>query len=312
MVSRSRFSTFGEGHRPTGRPRSDDREPGERRHREPRQPSAEPAWTGLRRAWRAIGGRIPELRDDAASYVALHADRARLAASQVVTRAVVGVLALIAAAALLATAAALALVGIAGGIASALDGNLWLANVITGMGVILLLSGVIAFRVRMQGRQRLRRLQRRYDDGAAPRRPRAGAAGRAAARMSPEGEYLQQQVARTRARFRQTARTLADECLAPLEIRPFIRRRPWWSLGSVALGGFVSGLALGGGGRRRAGAGHGRGRVRAVLAAIAGPRARRVLRSVLSAAVVANLRRDPPAARAAATDADFVPPPKAT
>jgi ElaB/YqjD/DUF883 family membrane-anchored ribosome-binding protein len=63
--------------------------------------------------------------------------------------------------------------------------------------------------------------------------------------MLSEREFLDMQSARAKARFRQTASNLADELLAPLRIRPFIQRRPWWSLGGAATAGFLSGLRHG-------------------------------------------------------------------
>ena len=107
--------------------------------------------------------------------------------------------------------------------------------------------------------------------------------------MSREADYLAAQANGAKARFRLTARTLVDEVLAPLEIRPLIARRPWWSLGGAVVAGFVTGRGL----RRRsrkAGAAPAGGKVHQLLAQV-NQRVRRVLRSALGAVFVASLRR---------------------
>ena len=106
--------------------------------------------------------------------------------------------------------------------------------------------------------------------------------------MLSERDYLNLQATRAKARFRQTARTLADELLAPLQVRPFIQRNPWWSLGGAAAAGFVSSLVLFRG-RAKAGSSQPRGKFRRGLATVS-LRARRLLSSVVSAVVMANLR----------------------
>ena len=119
-------------------------------------------WAALKRAWRAVGTRIPEMRDDLSCYAAVQADRVRLAASQIVTRVVFGLLLVIAAAVVFANAVSLVIVGTAGGVASALDGNVWLANLITGAAALVVLLLAIALSVRVRSSKRRRRLERRY------------------------------------------------------------------------------------------------------------------------------------------------------
>jgi hypothetical protein len=63
--------------------------------------------------------------------------------------------------------------------------------------------------------------------------------------MPSEREFLDQQSTNAKARLRQTAHTLSEELLAPLRIRPLVRRRPWWCLGGAGAAGFLSGLHLG-------------------------------------------------------------------
>lgn len=106
--------------------------------------------------------------------------------------------------------------------------------------------------------------------------------------MLSEAEYLTLQATRAKARFRQTVHTLTDEILGPLEIRPLIRRHPWWSLGGGALAGLVSGVGLGG--RRRRHADGPTADKSSSTVAQAGRSVRRMLSAVVSALVVANLR----------------------
>jgi hypothetical protein len=118
--------------------------------------------------------------------------------------------------------------------------------------------------------------------------------------MPSEAEYLANQAKGAKARLRQTARTLADEILAPLSIRPCVARRPWWSLGGAAVTGFVVGLGL----RRRGrttGASAAGGKVHELLAAV-NRRVRRVLGSALGAVFVASLRGGAPAPAAPSTN----------
>lgn len=129
--------------------------------------------------------------------------------------------------------------------------------------------------------------------------------------MPNEAEYLALQAARAKARFKQTARILADELMGPFEIRPLIQRRPWSSLGVAALGGFVSGLRFGGRGRPSGADGRG-GRVLELVAGVR-QRIQRVLSGALGAIVLANLRRGPPAAVARTSGAvDTARPSKAS
>jgi hypothetical protein len=124
--------------------------------------------------------------------------------------------------------------------------------------------------------------------------------------VTKEADYLKLQATRSLARLRQTARTLGEEILAPLEIRPLIRRRPWWSLGSAAIAGFVSARVLRRHGRK-VGSGRAGGGLRDLLAS-ANRHARRILGSALGALVVANLSGETPGPAAPATNAPRDPP----
>jgi hypothetical protein len=119
-------------------------------------------WDSMHRALGALGTRLPEMREDLSCYAAVQADRARLAASHVGTRAVSSILQVVAVAAIFATSASLLLLGIAGGLASVLRGNIWLANPITGSSALIALGSVIAITIASRKRARLRELQDRY------------------------------------------------------------------------------------------------------------------------------------------------------
>src|SRR5689334_17888549 len=121
MVTRTRFRGADNANGPSARNGAGSR-----------TPPADAPWAALQKAWRAFGKRVPELRDDLSCYAAAQVDRARLSVSQAVSRVLSGILLVIAVAAIFTIAAALTIAGIAGGVAAALAGNVWLANVITG------------------------------------------------------------------------------------------------------------------------------------------------------------------------------------
>src|SRR5687768_1524431 len=70
------------------------------------QPAGFP-WPELRKAWRAVGKHLPEMREDLSCYAAVQVDRVRLAIAQAVTKLAFGILLMIAAGAVFATAASL-------------------------------------------------------------------------------------------------------------------------------------------------------------------------------------------------------------
>lgn len=165
MVKRTWFPGSGEANGPGGQTT------GNRRRRR----QADLHWAAMQRALGAFGKRLPELREDLSCYAAVQADRARLAASNVTSSLVSGILQIVAIAAIFATAASLLIVGIAGGLASALHGNLWLADLITGAAALLALGSAIAITVGRRKRTRMRLLQRRYRDHEARDRAMADA-----------------------------------------------------------------------------------------------------------------------------------------
>lgn len=65
--------------------------------------------------------------------------------------------------------------------------------------------------------------------------------------MLTERTFLRLQSAAAKARFRLHAKALTDELLAPLQVRPLVRRHPWLTLGGAMLAGF---LVVGGQARR--------------------------------------------------------------
>lgn len=114
--------------------------------------------------------------------------------------------------------------------------------------------------------------------------------------MPTEAEFLAQQARNAKQRFVQTARRLGEDLAAPLALRPWIRSRPWWSLGGATALGFLASFGIGGRRHRRgAAAGNDAGPAAAPsktheLLASLGLRARRILTSALGAALVTGWR----------------------
>lgn len=117
---------------------------------------------GLKTAWKSLEASLPGLEQDLKCYAMAQADRARIAvrdkAGSIARAAVLAVVALV----VVISAIVLAIDGIAGGLTVALDGRAWLANLITGTGLVLLLAAAAGIRARAQRKQRLRRLAKRY------------------------------------------------------------------------------------------------------------------------------------------------------
>ena len=114
--------------------------------------------------------------------------------------------------------------------------------------------------------------------------------------MPTEAEFLAQQARNARQRVVQGARGLGEDLTAPLQLRPWIRSRPWWSLGGATALGFVASFGLGGRRHSRAASATGdteppraAGKTQELLASL-GLRARRILTSALGAALVSGWR----------------------
>jgi hypothetical protein len=60
--------------------------------------------------------------------------------------------------------------------------------------------------------------------------------------MTTEAEFLDQQAERAKARLRRHIELLGEDLLAPVDVRTFVRRRPFWSIGGAAIGGAISGV----------------------------------------------------------------------
>lgn len=133
-----------------------------RARRDKARKAAGASWAEWQRAWRALGKRLPEMRADLSCYAAAQTDRVRLLANQLLTRVVTNVLLAVAVAALFISAAWMVIVGVAGGMATVLDGRVWLANLLTGAGTLVLLFATIAVTIAVRRGQRRRRLERRY------------------------------------------------------------------------------------------------------------------------------------------------------
>ncbi len=107
--------------------------------------------------------------------------------------------------------------------------------------------------------------------------------------MPSEAEFLTAQADAAKARLQLTARALRNGLLAPLDIRPFVRNRPWWSVGGAALGGLLVGIV---GGRRRQSQPARPGapdRVPGLLAVVT-QRIRRVMSSALTTLILAQFQ----------------------
>lgn len=116
----------------------------------------------LLRVWRVLKTRVPRIRKDVSLYANLQVDRVRTAAASVVLKAITAVLMLIIVAAVLATGSTLVVLGIAGGLTTLLDGQAWLAYLITGLGTIGGLVLVFMLLAAHQKSKRMRALKRRY------------------------------------------------------------------------------------------------------------------------------------------------------
>lgn len=149
------------------------------------RPHTDDPWTALKKAWQSVGSRLPELGKDARCYAAVQIDRAKLAATKAGTAVALGIFGLFAGVALFAIAFIVLLQGVVGGLAAALDGNTWLASLITGAAILLLMFGSIAFALRRMAAGRLRRLEERYECHSA--RHRASVTPPPAPGMKPVG-----------------------------------------------------------------------------------------------------------------------------
>lgn len=146
-----------------------------------RAPKPEAPELPLVRAWRALGRRLPGLREDLACQAMVQADLLRMAGSRWLLRlAGAGLLAVVVATTFAITAVLL-FSGIAGGLAEILEGRIWLANLLTGTGGLVLLAAVIAIALRVRQRRRLQRLVRRYERFTARQQATVAAAAAGAA-----------------------------------------------------------------------------------------------------------------------------------
>lgn len=85
-----------------------------------------------------LAGLLDELREYASYYFDVRADQAKLKLRRVLIGAVIGAAGVTVLLALLATTTTLLLAGVAGGLAEALGGRVWLGNFATGGGVLLI------------------------------------------------------------------------------------------------------------------------------------------------------------------------------
>ncbi len=127
-----------------------------------RRRARDESWRGLLTAWRAARKRVASLRGDLSCYASVQVDRARLATSQAIVGVISTMLLGLVLTGVAVAAATLTMVGAAGGVAAGLNGNLWLGNIITGLGTLILLGTSIAIGARWNRRKRIDRLARKY------------------------------------------------------------------------------------------------------------------------------------------------------
>lgn len=152
MVTRTRFTE-------SARVDGDRASKPEARRRRPRGPSP---WLQIRRGLAALRTQLPEMWQDISCLLSVQVDRARLFGNRLATRAIVGLLGAVVLVAVLVTAATVFVLGIAGGVTAALQGKVWLADLITGAGVLLLVGAALAVALAAARKKRLRALHRRY------------------------------------------------------------------------------------------------------------------------------------------------------
>lgn len=136
----------------------------------PRHPSADThsTWQALQRAWTAVGRRVPQMRDSLSTLAAVQVDRIRARIANATGRLMFGSAAVLTLAAVTTVAATLVLLGVTGGLATALDGRLWLAALITGASALFCLLLVVLFAVHSRAHQRLAALHERYRRESSP------------------------------------------------------------------------------------------------------------------------------------------------
>ena len=127
----------------------------------PRRPRDE-SGRGLLTAWRAARKRVAGMRGDLSCYATVQVDRARLVTSQAIARVVSTAILVLVLTGVLIAAAILTIVGVAGGVAAGLGGNLWLANLITGLGTLLLLGAALGISARLNRRKRTEKMLQKY------------------------------------------------------------------------------------------------------------------------------------------------------
>lgn len=130
----------------------------------PRSPRAsdDTLWQSLQRAWSSIGRRVPRMRDDLSCYASVQVDRIRMRVAHTIGHLTVGAVLVLTLAAITTVAATLVMLGVVGGLATLLDGKLWLAALLTGASVLLGLLLAVRLGMRAQARRRLTHLQHRY------------------------------------------------------------------------------------------------------------------------------------------------------
>lgn len=106
---------------------------------------------------------LAEIRDYALLYLETRKDQVLLVVRQIVTWGAIGLLALAAVACALVTAVVLTMLGIANGVATLLDGQVWAGQLITGGGLLMIVALTIALGVRRITKTSRRRMSEKYE-----------------------------------------------------------------------------------------------------------------------------------------------------
>lgn len=127
-----------------------------------RRRSRDESGLGLLTAWRVARKRVAAMRGDLSCYASVQVDRARLATSQAIAGVVSTTILILVLTGVVIAAATLTMVGAAGGVAAGLGGNVWLANLITGLGTLILFGVASTIIIWLNRRKRIDRLTRKY------------------------------------------------------------------------------------------------------------------------------------------------------
>ena len=111
-----------------------------------------------------IGREVEAIREYASLYVAARADAIKLTAKRSLLWAALGLTALLALAACIVTATSLLVIGISRALAAATDGPMWLAQITTGAGLLIVIGAAMLVGLKvLLGKSRARTV-RKYNE----------------------------------------------------------------------------------------------------------------------------------------------------